>query len=94
MGTLKPIDYPTFLDDLILVLDGHQEVSDRVAPLKMYPDSHLATYILKAFARTLGRGDHHADVTAFAVVVVTVSLVSLLGLIYTVSIVDVGLECV
>ena len=34
MDTLKPIDHPTFLGDLILILGGHQEVPDGVTPLK------------------------------------------------------------
>ena len=34
IGTLKPLDYPTFLCGLIVVLWGHQEASDGIAPLK------------------------------------------------------------
>ena len=53
MGTLKPVEYPTFLGDPILVLGSHQ---DDGAPLKMYLDSHLTTYIFKVFDKLLGIG--------------------------------------
>ena len=86
MGTLKPIHHPTFLDDIIRVLRGHQEVPDGSATLKMYLGSQLITYILKAFVNSLGIGDHYVDVA--------VSLVSVLGLINTTSVVEIGLESV
>ena len=55
-------------------------------------DSHLTTYILKAFVKSPGIGDNHVDVIFFAVVVSVVSDVVVLGLIKTISVVDVGLE--
>ena len=41
MSTCKPVDYATFLGDLILVLGGYQEVPDDVGPLRMYLDMHI-----------------------------------------------------
>ena len=43
LGTLEPIDYPTFLDDLIPGFGGHQEIPDSVASFKMYlaPPYHI-----------------------------------------------------
>ena len=89
IGTLKPVHYSTFLHDLILVLGGHQEISDSVATLKMYLDSHLTTYSLRVFANPFGIGGHSEDI---AVVVIVVSLMSVLGLINTISMADVGLS--
>ena len=59
-------------------------------------DSHLTTYILKVFTKHLGIADYHLDTAGFFVVVVVslVSVVVVLGLINTISIVDVGLESV
>ena len=79
MGALKPVNYPTFLGDLILVHRGHWEVPDGVSPFKMYLGSHLTTYIHKAFAQPLGMEDHHVDVAVLGVVA-AVSLVSVWGL--------------
>ena len=63
-------------------------------PLKMYLDSTLNTYILKVFSKPLGIGDHNIDIAVFVVVIVTVSMVSTSGLIYTISIADVCLKSV
>ena len=53
MGTPKPVDYPTCLSDLIHILEGDQEVADGADPLKVYLESCIATYILKAFTKPL-----------------------------------------
>ena len=74
LGTLKPSDFPTFLNDL-LALGGHQEVPDGDAHLKMYLYSHLTTYILKAFTKPLVTGHDHVDVAVYVVVVVVVVVV-------------------
>ena len=46
LGIPKPIDYPTYLGRLILVLRGYQEVCDGVASLKMNLNSHFVTNLL------------------------------------------------
>ena len=52
-------------NDIFLVFGGHQEAPDGVASLQMYLDSHLITYILKAFAKPLGIGDNHVYAAVF-----------------------------
>ena len=80
MGTLKPIDYPTFLSDFILVLWAIWAFLMVLSPYNVPWLSHLSTYILKAFPKLLGIGNHHVDVMVF-VVVVAVGMVFVLGLI-------------
>ena len=62
----------------------------------MYLDPHLTTYILEAFAKPFGIGDHHVDVAVFVVIIVVslVSSVDILGLTDTVPIVDICLKSV
>ena len=62
-GTPKPLDYPTFLGDLTLVLRDHKKVlGGGVSPLKMNLYSHFVTYLLETFAKTLAIGNSHRDV--------------------------------
>ena len=91
LGTLKLVDYPTLLGDIILVLGSTRRFQIMLAPLKMYLDSHLITYILKTFTKPCGIGNNLLNVVVFVVVVI---LVSVLGLINTISIIDEGLEFV
>ena len=93
--TLEPVDYPTFLGDLIPVLWSHHEVSDGIASFKMYLDSNLATYNLEAFTKPPGAGPHIDAVVAVAVDVVSlVYSMVVMGLITTMSIIVVGLKSV
>ena len=94
--TLEPVDNSTFLSGLISVFGCHKEVLDGIASFKICRDPDLATYILEAFAKSLGVWDHHVDFP-FIFVTIVVSLmyaVIVLGLITTVSIVAIGLEFV
>ena len=62
----------------------------------MHLDSYPTTYIIKTFTKPWYR-DNHIDVAVFDVIIAAASLVSLvvvLGLLNTISIVDVGLEYV
>ena len=86
--TLEPVDYPNFLCDLIPVFWGHQEVPDGVFSFKVYLNLHLTTCLLEAFAKPLGVRDHYIDVAVPVIFLVSVMVV--LGLIDSMSVVDVG----
>ena len=60
--TLRPLDYPTSLSDIIAVLGGHQEVLDSVASFEMDLDFHPSGITLKTFAMPFGVWDHHVNV--------------------------------
>ena len=60
--TLVPVDYPTFLSDIIPVFGGNKEVPGGVISIEMNLDPCLTTDILKAFTKPFGVWDHHVKV--------------------------------
>ena len=66
---LVPVDYSTFLSDIIPIIGGHQEILDGVASFEMYPDPYIIMNILIAFAKPLDVWDHHVNVPVVAVAV-------------------------
>ena len=47
LGALKPIDYPIFLGNDILILGGHQKVMDGVVSFEMHLYPHFVVTFLK-----------------------------------------------
>ena len=91
LNAFLPVDYPTFLSDIIPVLGGHQEFMNGVASFEMDLDPHLVTNILKAFTKPFGVWDHYVNV---ANVIGLMVVMMVLGLVNTMSIAAVGLKSV
>ena len=65
---LVPVNYSTFLFDIIPILGGHQEVLYGVSFLEVDLDSNIATNVLEAFTHIHGVGYQHIDVVMVVVV--------------------------
>ena len=92
--TLVPVDYPTFLSDIIPILGGQEELLDTVSSFEMDLGLHLIANFLKAFAKPLGIWDHQVNAPVVVLAIGWIVVMVVLGLINAVSIVDVGLESV
>ena len=63
------IFHSNFLCDVVLVLGGHQEVSDGVASFEVNLNANFATYVFETFTQSFGVGHHCMDAVVLVVVV-------------------------
>ena len=94
LGTFEPIDYHTFIGDIVLVFGGHQEVPEGISSLNIHLYCHFITKILETFTMVFGGGNNYVDVSCVVEVIDVISPIFpgiVLGLISTEPMADVNL---
>ena len=69
---LKPVDYPTFMGDSILIFVGHWKLKNGNVSFEMHLYSHFIAHLVKTLNESHGIGYYQEDVEVVGIAIVVI----------------------